>query len=77
MSKATFIVKVLHKGRERDYYDFWLRRVKENESGEKLHPALVGFTESVEAKNKMEAVALVREKHPGLQIDTEATERLG
>jgi hypothetical protein len=77
MSKATFIVTVICKGRERDYYDFWLRNVDRNEAGEELHSALVGFTESIEAKNKSDAIALAREKHPGLQIDTEATECLG
>lgn len=74
---ATFIVKVIHKGRERDYYDFWLQGVPKNKAGEELHSDLVGFTESVEAKNKNEAITLVRAKHPGLQIDTEATERIG
>ena len=77
MGKATFVVKVINKGRERDYYDFWLRGVRKNEAGEELHPALVGFTETVEAKNKSDAVALVRAKHPGLQIYAEATVRLG
>jgi len=77
MGKATFIVKVIREGRERDYYDFWLRDAKENEAGEKLHSDLVGFTDVVEAKNKNEAIRLVRAKNPGLQIDTDATKRLG
>lgn len=77
MSRATFIVKVICKGRERDYYDFWLRNVERNEAGEELHPALVGFTETIEAKNKSDAITLARAKHPSLQIDTEATECLG
>jgi hypothetical protein len=77
MGKTTFTVKVMHKGRERDYRDFWQHGVTSNSAGEELHSALVGFTETVEARNKAEAIALVREKHPGLQVDTEATERHG
>lgn len=77
MGKATFIVKVIRKGREHDYYDFWLRGAERNGAGEELHSDLVGFTVPVEAKNKNEAIAHVSAKYPGFQIDTEATERIG
>jgi len=77
MSKATYSVAVIRKGRDKDYFDFWIHGLKTNSSGEELHSDLVGFVETVDAKNKQEAVLLVKEKHPGLSIDTEATQRLG
>ena len=77
MRKATFIVVVIREGREQDYYDFWVRGAKKNEAGEELNSDLVGFTESIEAKNINEAVALVRERHPKLRVDVEATQCLG
>lgn len=77
MSKATYSVAVIRKERDKDYFDFWTRGLKTNASGEELHSDLVGFTETVEAKNKQEAVSLVKGMHPGLSIDIEATERLG
>ena len=77
MSKATYSVVVIHKGREKDYFDFWTRDLKTNANGEELHSALVGFIETVEARNKQEAVSMVEKMHPGLQIDSAATQRLG
>ncbi len=77
MSKATFSVSVIRKERDQDYYDFWTRSFKKNASGEELHSDLVGFTETVEAKNKQEAILLVKKMYPGLSIDTKATKRLG
>ena len=77
MSKASFSVKVIRKGRDKDYYDFWVNEVDINDAGEKLDSSLVGFVELVEANGKTEAVSLVRERHPGLNIDAEATERIG
>jgi len=60
-----------------DYFDYWTHGLKTNASGEELHPDLLGFTETVEAKNKQEAVLLVKKNHPGLSIDTEAIQRFG
>lgn len=77
MSKATYSVVVIRKGRNKDYFDFWTRGLKTNASGEELHSDFVGFVEVVEAKNKQEAVSMVKKMHPGLSIDAEATERLG
>ena len=77
MAKSIYSVSVIREGREKDYIDFWTRGKKINSSGERLHPGLVGFTETVEANNMKEAVSLVQTKHPGLKIDVEATNRLG
>lgn len=77
MKKAMYSVVVIRKDREKDYFDFWTRGIKTNASGEELHSDLVGFTVTVEAKNKQEAVSLVKQKHPGRSIDTEATQRHG
>ncbi|HEY9031462.1 MAG TPA: hypothetical protein VIM93_08905 [Kangiella sp.] len=77
MSKATFTVTVIREGREKDYYDFWVHDLKENKIGEMLNSEVVGFTEIVEAKNKQEAISKVRELHPRLRIDEDATYRLG
>lgn len=75
MAKSMFEVVVIHKGRERDYYDFWIRNIRRNDSGEEINSALVGFVEFVEAKNSNEANLIVRKKYPGHQIDTQATKR--
>lgn len=77
MSKATYSVVVIREGRNKDYYDFWRDGLKSNNSGEELHSDLVGFTQTVEAINKQEAVSLVKEMYPRLSIDAEATQRLG
>ena len=77
MSLATYSVVAIRKGREKDYSDFTKRDLQTNASGEELHSDLVGFTVSVLAKSKQEPVSLVRIMHPGLSIDTEATQRLG
>ena len=77
MGKAMYSVVVIRKDREKDYFDFSTRGKKTNASGEDLNSDLVGFTVTVEAKNKQEAVSLVRQKYPGHSIDTEATQRHG
>ncbi len=77
MSKATYSVVVIRKGREKDYFDFWNRYNKVNANDEELHPALVSFTEMVEARNKREAVSMVKKKYSGLSIDMDATQRHG
>lgn len=76
MSKATYSVAVIRIGRDKDYFDFWNSGIKINASGEELHSDLVGFIETVKAKNKQEAVLLVKKMHLGLSIDTEATQRI-
>lgn len=73
MSKSTYLVKVIHKGREKDYFDFWKRNLQKNAAGEDLDATLVGFEVSQDARTPDEAIASVRKKHPGCQIDTQAT----
>lgn len=75
MEKAMYSVVVIRKDREKDYFDFWTRGNKTNASGEDIDSDLVGFTVTVQAKNKREAVSLVKQKYPGQSIDTEATQR--
>ncbi len=77
MAKSTYSIVVIREGRERDYRDFWIKNKEENSSGEELTSDLVGFTESVEARNKKEAESIVKAKYPNLSLDTEATHRLG
>lgn len=51
MPKPTYLVTVIRKGRERDYHDFWERGREQNDAGEPLSAELVGFVESVRARN--------------------------
>jgi hypothetical protein len=76
MSKSTYVVRVIRKGREKDYFDFWRRQRASNGSGEALDATLVGFEVSQDARSPEDAVLAVRKKHPGHQIDVEATQRL-
>ncbi|MCY4093508.1 MAG: hypothetical protein OXG05_00105 [Gammaproteobacteria bacterium] len=77
MSKYTYMFTVIHEGREKDYRDFWDREINVNSDGEELHPALVGFTEIVEAMNLNEAIAIVQKKHPGLTIARDHSAKVG
>lgn len=73
MAKETYLVRVIHKGREKDYFDFWRKGVQTNAGGETLDAELVGFEISQEARDVEEAVSQVRRKHPGLQIDMQGS----
>ena len=73
MAKETYLVKVIREGREKDYFDFWRKGAQKNAAGEVLEPALVGFEVEQDGRDLQEAVAQVRRKHPGLQIDTQGT----
>lgn len=77
MTKSSYSVVVIRKGREKDYSDFWIHDSKTNASGEDLHSDLVGFTVIVEANNNQEAVILIKKLHPGLSIDLESIQRIG
>lgn len=77
MSKSTYKVTVIREGREKDYRDFWDREIKVNSDGEKLHSALVGFTEVVEAKNLNKAIAIVQKKHPALTVAKDHSAKVG
>lgn len=74
MAKATYLIKVINKGREKDYFDFWRRKLDHNAAGEPLNADLVGFEVSQLANNADEAITAVRRKHPSLQIDTQSTQ---
>lgn len=73
MAKATYFIRVIHQGREKDYFDFWRRDLRKNAAGEELTAELVGFDVSQSGNDADEAVAAVRRKHAGLQIDTQNT----
>ncbi len=73
---ATYTCVLIHKGREKDYYDFWKRSVDKNDKGELLDTQLVGFTEIIDAKNSQEALRLIQQKHPTLTLDRESITKL-
>lgn len=55
MSKPTYLVTVVHLGREEDYHDYWELGLDVGRTGEPLTEDLVGFLEPVRASNKREA----------------------
>ncbi|WP_028080243.1 hypothetical protein [Solimonas soli] len=73
MAKARYYIRVIHKGREKDYFDFWRRDLRQNTAGEALTAELVGFDVAQAGASVEEAIAAVRRKHAGLQIDTQST----
>ena len=77
MPKSTYSVAVIREGREKDYRDFWDGEIKVNSDGEELHSELVGFTETVEAKNLNEAIAIVQKKHPTRKIARDYSAKVG
>lgn len=76
MESTTYLIKVIRKGREKDYFDFWRRQRETNAAGEALNAELVGFEVSQIGQTQDLAVAAVRKKHPGLQVDVEGIQRL-
>ncbi|HHQ4938395.1 hypothetical protein [Aeromonas veronii] len=74
---GTYDVTVINKGRENDYYDFWNKGLKTNDSGEELHPELVGFSEIVDAKNLEDAISKVQKKHPENIISRDSSSKVG
>lgn len=77
MSKSTYHIVLVLPHRYSDYIDYWVNDRKENDQGEKLHPALLAVTITIEAKNKREAESLASKSHPGHTVDSKATKRLG
>ncbi len=73
MAKASYYIRVIHQGREKDYFDFWRRNLRQNAAGEELTAELVGFDVMQSGNTVEEAIAAVRRKHAGLQIDTQNT----
>jgi len=72
MAKANYLIRVIHKGREKDYFDFWRRHTAINAAGEPLTADIVGFEVMQSGNDVDEAIASVRRKHAGLQIDTQS-----
>ncbi|NGY04884.1 hypothetical protein [Solimonas terrae] len=72
MAKANYFIRVIHKGREKDYFDFWRRNSTTNAAGEQLNADLVGFEVTQSGNDADDAIASVRRKHAGLQIDTQS-----
>jgi len=77
MGKSSYTVTAILPGRERDYFDFWTRDVRTNAADEDLHPGMLAITVSVDAPNKADAEAQVRERYPKHQVDSAATKREG
>ncbi|MGA3281593.1 MAG: hypothetical protein ABSD50_11480 [Smithella sp.] len=77
MTKSTYSIAVIRKGREKDYRDFWDHGVKINSKGEKLHGDLVGFNEEVEAKNLNDAISIVQKMRPGLILAKDHSIKVG
>lgn len=77
MTKPTYFVKVVRKGRERDFLDFWERGRRQNDAGELLDAELVGFVEPVRASNRREAMVLVRARYPDHRISKRIGKKAG
>jgi hypothetical protein len=73
MAKTHYFIRVIRKGREKDYFAFWRRNAQTNDAGEALSADLVGFDVAQSGNDEEEAIAAVRRKHAGLQIDTQNT----
>jgi hypothetical protein len=72
MSKPTYLVTVVHLGREVDYYDFWELGLDRGRAGDLLTADIVSFDEPVRASNKREAYVLVRSKYPDHHVINKA-----
>jgi len=77
MAKSTYSVTVIREGRENDYRDFWDNEIKINSDGEELHSGLVGFTETIEAKNLNEAILIVQKMYPKNTIANDNSSKIG
>src|SRR3546814_4215501 len=71
MAKTNYLIRVINKGREKDYFDFWRRNSTVNAEGEVLNADVVGFEVAQSGNDPDDAVASVRRKHAGLQVDTD------
>ena len=64
-------VRMINLGREKDYFDFSRRDRRVNDKGEALDPETLGFDVLQSGRDREQAIAAVRRKHPGLQVDVE------
>jgi len=69
-------VWLIHRGREKDYFDFSRRGRRSGADGKPLQAAELGFELRLPAPGPEQAIAAARRKHPGLQVDVERVERL-
>lgn len=77
MAKSTHSVVATLPNRFQDHTDYWKRNLLVNGKGEHLHSGMLTIGVTVEARNKVEAEALVRKQHPNHTIDSDATAQLG
>src|SRR3546814_4412336 len=63
MAKTNYLIRVINKGREKDYFDFWRRNSTVNAEGEVLNADVVGFEVAQSGNDPDDAVASVRRKH--------------
>jgi hypothetical protein len=72
MAKPTYLVYVVHRGREDDYYRYRCLGEDTNPLGEVLTEDMLGFMEAVRASNRREASVLVRARYPDHQVTDRA-----
>jgi hypothetical protein len=68
MSKPTYRVYVVHRGREDDYYRYCRLGQSTHLWGEGLAENELGFVETVRASNRREASVLVCAKYPDHKV---------
>lgn len=64
-------VTLIHRGREKDYFDFSRRGRTTDAKGQPLEASEVGFDVLQSGRDRDQAIEAVRRKHPGLQVDVE------
>ena len=76
MPKHTYSLVLILPNRTYDYYNYWTKKMKVNDSGEELHPGMLAKTVLIESKNKSDAEARALTEHPNHTIDYKATKKL-
>jgi hypothetical protein len=72
MGKPTYLVYVVHRGREDDYRRYRQLGNAANAWGDVLTEDTLGFMESVRASNRREASVLVRARYPDHHVTDKA-----
>lgn len=72
MAKPTYLVYVIHRGREDDYHRYCQLGKDTKLQGEGLTEDMLGFKEAVRASNRREASVLVRAKYPEHYVTNKA-----
>jgi hypothetical protein len=72
MGKPTYLVYVVHSGREDDYRRYQQLGEATSASGEALTEDMLGFMASVRASNRREASVLVRARYPHHHVTDKA-----